>query len=154
MIAASGSSLLPDLGASLKYAICTVYRNPQMTATNTNEVQRISEEGEIVIATHREVTETETRAVLEISSKKSDGVEIIKSTPTVVESSKCGSKTAVSYIGAPRYRIVMSAENVRIGEKSVSNAVEKIRIAIEKHMGAFSFKSEQAKMVFQSGQAR
>lgn len=127
-----------------------------MTATNTNEVQRISEEGEIVIATHREVTgtETETRAVLEISSKKSDGVEIIKSTPTVVESSKCGSKTAVSYIGAPRYRIVMSAENVRIGERSVSNAVEKIRIAIEKHMGAFSFKSEQAKMVFQSGQAR
>lgn len=125
-----------------------------MTATNTNEVQRISEDCEIVIATHREVTENETRAVLEISSKKSDGDEIIKSTPTVVESSKSGAKTAVSYIWAPRYRIVMSAENVRIVEESVSNAVEKIRIAIEKHLGAFSSKNEQAKMVFQSGQAR
>lgn len=113
--------------------------------TTTNEVQALPEEGKIVIATYREAIghEVEGRAALEISSRKCDGIE----------SRKGGANTTVRFIGVPRYRLVMSAENVGIVENLVSNAVEKIRIAIEKHYGTFSSKSEQS-MVFQSGHAR
>lgn len=89
--------------------------------------------------------------VAEISSKKPDGIEIIKSTLAGVESSKGGAITAVSYVGAPRYRIVVSAENFKVAEKSMSNAVEKIHTAMEKQHGAFNFTLEESKKARQSG---
>lgn len=133
-----------------------MYRNPQLNATDTNEVQRLPEEGEIVIATHPEVTgrEVDARVVLEISSKKSEGVEIIKSTLGVVESSEDRAKTAVSYIGAPRYRIVLCAENFKAAVTSMNNAVEKIRLGTENHHGPFAYGCEKSRRVYQSGQAR
>jgi len=98
-----------------------------------------------------QIPQVEVRGIVEVSSKKSDGIEIIKSTLAGVESSKGGATTAVTYVGAPRYRIVVSAENFKVAEKSMNNAVEKIRIAIEKQHGAFNFAREESKKAHQAG---
>jgi translation initiation factor 2 subunit 1 len=98
-----------------------------------------------------QIPQVEVRGIMEISSKKSDGIEMIKSTLAGVESSKGGAKTTVTYVGAPRYRIVVSAENFKVAEKSMNNAVEKIRSAIEKQHGAFNFAREESKKAHQAG---
>jgi translation initiation factor 2 subunit 1 len=88
---------------------------------------------------------------MEISSKRPDGIEIIKNTLAGVESSKGGAKAAVTYVGAPRYRIVVAAENFKVAEKNMNNAVEKIRAAVEKQHGTFNFMREQSKKSHQPG---
>lgn len=96
-----------------------------------------------------QVPHVEVRGVMEISSKKPDGIEIIKTTLAAVESSKAGAKTQVTYIGAPRYRIVVTAENFKVAEKSMNNAVEKVHAAIEKQHGTFNFVREESKKTHQ-----
>ncbi|TLY10541.1 MAG: S1 RNA-binding domain-containing protein [Thaumarchaeota archaeon] len=98
-----------------------------------------------------QIPQVEVRGIMEISSKKPDGIEIIKSTLAGVESSKGGATTTVTYVGAPRYRIVVTAENFKVAEKSMNNAVEKIRSAMEKQHGVFSFTREESKKSHQSG---
>jgi translation initiation factor 2 subunit 1 len=98
-----------------------------------------------------QIPQVKVRGIMEMSSRKSDGIEIIKSTLAGVESTKGGAITAVSYVGAPRYRIVVSAENFKVAEKSTRNAVEKIRTAMEKQHGAFNFTREESKKARQSG---
>jgi translation initiation factor 2 subunit 1 len=92
-----------------------------------------------------QVPVVEVRGVMEISSKKPDGIEVIKTTLAGVESNKGGAKTEVTYVGAPRYRIVVTAENFKVAEKSMNNTVEKVRGAIEKQHGTFNFIREESK---------
>jgi translation initiation factor 2 subunit 1 len=92
-----------------------------------------------------QVPVVEVRGVMEISSKRPDGIEAIKSTLAGVESSKGGAKTEVTYIGAPRYRIIVTAENFKVAEKSMNAAIEKVRAAIEKQHGTFNFNREESK---------
>lgn len=98
-----------------------------------------------------QIPQVEVRGILEISSRKPDGIEIIKNTLAGVESSKGGATTTVMYVGAPRYRIIVTAENFKVAEKSMNNSVEKIRSAIEKQHGAFNFTREESKKSRQSG---
>jgi translation initiation factor 2 subunit 1 len=98
-----------------------------------------------------QIPQVEVRGIMEISSKKPEGIEIIKSTLAGVESSKGGATTSVTYVGAPRYRIVVTAENFKVAEKSMNNAVEKIRSTIEKQHGAFNFAREESKKSHQPG---
>ncbi len=92
-----------------------------------------------------QVPHVEVRGIMEISSKKPDGIENIKGTLAGVESSKGGAKTEVTYVGAPRYRIIVTAENFKVAEKSMNSTVEKIRAAIEKQHGTFNFVREESK---------
>lgn len=96
-----------------------------------------------------QVPQVEVRGVMEISSRKPDGIEVIKSTLAGVESSKGSAKTEVTYVGAPRYRIIVTAENFKVAEKSMNNAVEKVRAGIEKQHGTFNFTREESKKTHQ-----
>lgn len=98
-----------------------------------------------------QIPQVEVRGVMEISSKRPDGIEIIKNTLAGVESSKGGAKAAVTYVGAPRYRIVVAAENFKVAEKNMNNAVEKIRAAVEKQHATFNFMREESKKSHQPG---
>jgi translation initiation factor 2 subunit 1 len=98
-----------------------------------------------------QIPQVEVRGVMEISSKRPDGIEIIKNTLAGVESCKGGAKTAVTYVGAPRYRIVVAAENFKVAEKNMNNTVEKIRVAVEKQHGTFNFTREESKKSHQPG---
>jgi translation initiation factor 2 subunit 1 len=94
-----------------------------------------------------QIPHVEIRGIAEISLRKSNGIEVIKSTLMPVETSRSTANTTVSvtYIGAPRYRIVVDAENFKIAEKAMNNIVEKIRSNIDKHHGTFNFIREESK---------
>jgi translation initiation factor 2 subunit 1 len=81
----------------------------------------------------------EISGVLEITLKKPDGIEMIKNTLANVEGNKGGANSTITYVGAPRYRIVVKAENFKIAEKFMNNMIEKTRTNIEKHQGTFNF---------------
>ncbi len=81
----------------------------------------------------------EISGIMDITLKKPDGIEIIKNTLASAEGSKGGANSTITYIGAPRYRIMVKAENFKIAEKFMNNIVDKTRINIEKHHGAFNF---------------
>jgi translation initiation factor 2 subunit 1 len=81
----------------------------------------------------------EISGAMEIKSRKLDGIEIIKNTLSNAEANKGGASSTKTYMGAPRYRIVVKAENFKIAEKAMYNAVERTRTNIEKQRGAFNF---------------
>ena len=81
----------------------------------------------------------EISGVIEIKSKKPDGIEIIKNTLANAEVNKGGASSTITYIGAPRYRIVVKAENFKIAEKAMYNTVERTRANIERQHCTFNF---------------
>jgi translation initiation factor 2 subunit 1 len=87
----------------------------------------------------------EISGILEITSKGPDGIEVIKNTLASAESSKGGASSIITYIGAPRYRIAVTAENFKIAEKFMNNTVEKIRANIQKQHGTFNFVRQDSK---------
>jgi translation initiation factor 2 subunit 1 len=91
------------------------------------------------------IPHVEIRGILEISSQKSNGVEIIKSILSTAETTKGNSKIMISYIAAPKYRIVVAADNFKIAEKSINNSIEKIKSSIEKEDGHFNFIRQESK---------
>ena len=84
-------------------------------------------------------------AIMEITSRKPDGIEIIKNTLSNAEGIKGNLSSTISYIGAPRYRIVVAAENFKVAEKFMNNTVEKVRANIEKQRGTFSFMRQDSR---------
>ena len=93
------------------------------------------------------IPQNEIRGIMEISSKKPDGIEIIKSVLIdASEGSKANPSTiSIAYIGAPRYRIAVKAENFKMAEKAMSRAVEKIQKGIEKNHGNCNLIREKSK---------
>lgn len=105
-----------------------------------NVIQIIEDESKKIPIPHVEI-----RGILEISSQKSNGVEIIKSILSTAETTKGNSKIMISYIAAPKYRIVVAADNFKIAEKSINNSIEKIKSSIEKEDGHFNFIRQESK---------
>jgi translation initiation factor 2 subunit 1 len=92
-----------------------------------------------------QIPQVEIRGVAEISVKKPNGIDIIKSTLMPLETGKSTTTVSVTYVGAPRYRIVVRAENFKIAEKAMNNISEKIHSTINKHHGSFNFIREESK---------
>ncbi len=87
----------------------------------------------------------EISGIMEITSKKPDGIEIIKNTLANAEGTKGNASSTIIYIGAPRYRILVTAENFKVAEKFMNNIVEKLRTNIEKQHGTFGFVRQDAR---------
>ena len=87
----------------------------------------------------------EISGIMEIILKKPNGIEIIKSTLANAEGSKGSANSTITYIGAPRYRIVVTAENFKVAEKFMNNTVEKLRANIENQHGTFNFVRQDSK---------
>ena len=83
------------------------------------------------------------RGIMEITSDKSDGDEIIKK--TLLDIIKKDSTMDITYLGAPKYRISITYEDFKSAEKSLKPIIEDIQKNIEKKKGSFKFTREDSK---------
>ena len=85
----------------------------------------------------------EVRGVMDIRVKASDGIEVIKRALRAGEDLKAsGVQVKITYLGTPRYRLTIKAENYKVGERALQNALERIQSTIEKSKGKFAFTRE------------
>jgi translation initiation factor 2 subunit 1 len=87
----------------------------------------------------------EISGIMDITSKKPEGIEVIKNTLANAEGNKGGASTTITYIGPPRYRVVGNAENFKVAKRLMNNTIEKTRDNIEKQHGIFNFVHQHSK---------
>ena len=82
--------------------------------------------------------------ILEITNPSPDGIDMIKES---LETGLGGSdvEVGIHYLGAPRYRITVKAEDYKIAEDELKSAVDRIVSSIEKTGGSASFKRKEDK---------
>lgn len=77
--------------------------------------------------------------IIELTSSLPDGVDIIREALKAGESvSVGGADVKISYVGSPRYRVVVKADNFKIAERALQAVVERVRKSVEKK-GTFNF---------------
>ena len=79
-------------------------------------------------------------ALIEISSKSPNGIEQVKRTLTAAASSP-SAEVHITYAGAPKYRVRVTADDYKQAEKALDEVLEKIKDGAGKH-DLFSFKRE------------
>jgi len=87
----------------------------------------------------------EIRGILEMTSKKSDGIEIIKKILLDAIQESQNEKIEISYLGAPRYRLSIIAQDFKTAEKTLKPIIEKIEKNVSKLDGTFKFSREESK---------
>jgi len=86
----------------------------------------------------------EIRGVLELADSSSNGVETIKNSLQGFEKTN-QDNVKILYIGAPRYRISVTASDFKSAEKTLKPILEDIQKNIEKNKGSFKFTREESK---------
>ncbi|GFN41396.1 MAG: S1 RNA-binding domain-containing protein [Thaumarchaeota archaeon] len=102
------------------------------------------------ISSKMKLPSVEIRGVLEISNKMSDGVEIIKNTLLDVMKDENGKNIQITYLGAPKYRLAITAQDFKLAEKIMKPVLEDIQQTIEKKKGTFKFTREESKKIRES----
>ena len=92
-----------------------------------------------------QIPSVEIRGIIELNINEPQGVETIKNVLSSAEMDKNTTSVEISYIAAPRYRIIAKAENYKIAEKTMNNAIEKISNSVGKKVGLFNYIREDSK---------
>jgi translation initiation factor 2 subunit 1 len=89
----------------------------------------------------------EVRGLMDIRVKTPDGIEVIRSALKSVEEGRSSSGVHVktTYLGTPKYRLTVKAENYKVAERALQNATEKIQSTVEKNHGKFNFARESSR---------
>jgi translation initiation factor 2 subunit 1 len=82
----------------------------------------------------------EVGALVEVSSRSPEGIEQVKKT-LMAAATAPSAEVHISYAGAPRYRVRITADDYKQAEKALDSVIEKIKDGVGKH-DAFSFKRE------------
>ncbi len=82
----------------------------------------------------------EVGALVEVSSRSPEGIEQVKKTLLAAANAQ-SAEVHISYAGAPRYRVRVTADDYKQAEKALDSVIEKIKDGVGKH-DAFSFKRE------------
>jgi len=85
----------------------------------------------------------EIRGIMEITNTKSNGIEIIKK--ILLDILKKDSKMDITYLGAPKYRLSITANDFKSAEKILKPIITEIQTNIEKKKGSFKFTREESK---------
>ena len=85
----------------------------------------------------------EVGALVEISSRLPNGIEQVKKTLLAATGSS-SAEVRITYAGAPKYRVRVTADDYKQAEKTLNNVIEKIKDGAGKHE-AFNFKREISK---------
>ena len=87
----------------------------------------------------------EIRGILEMTSSKSDGIEIIRKILLDAIKDNPNEKIDISYLGAPKYRLSVVAQDFKTAEKTLKPVLEKIEKNSSKHNCGFKFSREESK---------
>ena len=88
----------------------------------------------------------EVRGIMDIRVKSPDGIEVIRNALKAAEDIKSqGVAVKVTYLGTPKYRLTIKAENYKVAEKSLQTSLDKIKTIIEKSKGKFAFAREESR---------
>ena len=112
------------------------------------EKLEISEEIKTVIediSSKIKLPTVEIRGILELSNNKSDGVEVIRKILLNIIKENTDSKIEISYIGAPKYRLSIIAQDFKTAEKILKPIIEKIEKDTKKQGGEYKFTREESK---------
>ncbi len=82
----------------------------------------------------------EVGALVEVSSRSPEGIEQVKKTLMAAAGAQ-QADVHITYAGAPRYRVRITADDYKQAEKALDGVIEKIKDGVGKH-DAFSFKRE------------
>jgi translation initiation factor 2 subunit 1 len=82
----------------------------------------------------------EVGALVEVSSRSPEGIEQVKKT-LMAAANAPSAEVHITYAGAPRYRIRITADDYKQAEKALDGVIEKIKDGVGKH-DAFSYKRE------------
>ncbi len=109
------------------------------------------------VASKIKLPSVEIRGIMEVTSNRSDGVEVIKkilldAVPDVNNNSSNNNNGAVTenikimYLGAPKYRLSIVSEDFKSAEKTLKPIISKIQSDIEKKKrGTFKFTREESR---------
>ena len=86
----------------------------------------------------------EIRGILELVDNSSNGVETIKNSLQGFEKTS-QDNVKILYIGAPKYRISVTASDFKSAEKTLKPILEDIQKNIEKNKGSFKFTREESR---------
>jgi translation initiation factor 2 subunit 1 len=85
----------------------------------------------------------EVGAIVELSSRAPDGIEQIKKVLGLAVASSAAD-IKITYVGAPRYRLRVTAEDYKQADKIMNSALQRIQEGIGKH-GTFASKREMSR---------
>jgi len=86
----------------------------------------------------------EIRGILELTDNSSNGVENIRNSLQGFEKTD-QNNVKILYVGAPKYRISVTASDFKSAEKTLKPILEKIEKSIEKNKGGFKFTREESR---------
>ena len=87
----------------------------------------------------------EIRGILEMTNNKSDGIEIIRKILLDAIKESQNQKITILYLGAPKYRLSIIAQDFKTAEKTLKPILEKIEKNASKQNGTFKFSREESK---------
>ena len=96
------------------------------------------------ISSKIQVPHVEIRGIVELTCTKSNGIEIIKKALLDATENK-DVNVEITYIGAPKYRLTISAQDFKTAEKTLKPLLSTIQDVIEKKGGTFKFTREESK---------
>lgn len=79
------------------------------------------------------------QGLLDITLPTPDGVSEISRVLSSVEKEEDGVSVIVTYVGAPRYRVIVKAPDYKIAESELKDATKVVEKAIHKSKGNFTF---------------
>jgi translation initiation factor 2 subunit 1 len=82
----------------------------------------------------------EVGALVEVSSRSPDGIEQVKKTLLAAVGSP-SAEVKITYAGAPKYRVRITADDYKQAEKALDTVLDKIKSGVGKH-DVFSYKRE------------
>jgi translation initiation factor 2 subunit 1 len=82
--------------------------------------------------------------MLELSNPKPDGIDHVKKALAAGMKSD-EADVSIHYVGAPRYRITVTAEDYKVAEQELKESIDSITASIEKSGGTAAFKRKEEK---------
>ncbi|MGI0046223.1 MAG: translation initiation factor IF-2 subunit alpha [Nitrosotalea sp.] len=96
------------------------------------------------LSSKMQIPYVEIRGVLDLTCTKPDGIDIIKKALLAATDNKKVT-VSITYIGAPKYRLGITAQNFKDAEKELKPILASIEQAIEKSNGTYKFTREESK---------